>query len=750
MDDLGQADHFVRFQGFELNLRTGELRKSGTRIRLQDQPFKVLAALVQRPGQLVTREELRKLIWPGESFGDFDHAINLAVTKLRGSLGDSADVPHLIETLPRRGYRFIGTINLPPAAPGIVPRVSPDSKHGTSEFSVTEQTKVKTSNRTRLMIIGALILALAACAVVATFVYLKSRPDVQSATLVPTPFTAYPGLELMPTFSPDGSQIVFNWDGNPPSGSKGFDLYVKVIGSENLLRLTRHPSKKWIGSAWSPDGTRIAFHRISGEDTGLYVVPALGGPEKKLRSTHEAAGVSAIGTIDGGKFMPISWSPDGKWIAFADSIPPAFSQRLFLISLETLESKQISHAEGCIHEGMPAFSHDGKQLAYLCLLNPDEFESGIYLIATSGSAPRLLTTFVSPGFPSGIKWMAADTKLIVSQSQNANGGNNELDEVSLADGSFRKLSVGQDATWPAISSKGDKLAFVSSSSYHVDIWRKDLWDPQSSAAKLISSTREQTDAQYSPDGKHIAFESTRGGVREIWMSDPDGTHLEQVSSFKNDATGTPRWSPDSQKIVFDSRWSGHPEVYIFDISELKPRKLVSNIPEMSEPSWSQDGKWIYFLMTTPDKVSGKIYRCPASGGDGTVISGDGVDTPLESLDGKAVYFANENAWGAPRAAPLSVAWINASSVSNESVLEGMPRLADTRNWTVVSGGIYFVPAESPKSIHYFDFKSKRAHEIFKVDKHFGSGLSVSGDGHWILYSQVDEENSDIMLVEHLR
>jgi Tol biopolymer transport system component len=340
--------------------------------------------------------------------------------------------------------------------------------------------------------------------------------------------------------------------------------------------------------------------------------------------------------------------------------------------------------------------------------------------------------------------MAGDTRLIVSRPQN--GGENELDEVSLADGSLRKLPVGLNASWPAISSKGDKLAFVNTSRYHVDIWRKDLWHLQASAVKLISSTREQTNAQYSPDGKHITFESTRGGLREIWMSDPDGTHLEQVSSFKDDMTGTPRWSPDSQKIVFDSRWSGHPEVYVVDISELMRRKLVSNIPEMSEPSWSQDGKWIYFVMRTPDSVSGKIYRCPASGGNGIAISGDGVATPLESSDGKAVYFATENALGAP----LSVAWINASSASNETALEGMPRLWNTNNWTVVPGGIYFAPAESPKSIHYLDFKSKRTHQIFEVDKDFGTGLSVSTDGHWILYSQVDEEKSDIMLVEHLR
>lgn len=110
MRNLEQLDSILRFQGFEVNLQSGELRKDGIRVKLQDQPFKVLVALLERPGQVVTREELRQLIWLEESFGDFDHAINLAMTKLRSALGDSADVPHLIETLPRRGYRFIAPV----------------------------------------------------------------------------------------------------------------------------------------------------------------------------------------------------------------------------------------------------------------------------------------------------------------------------------------------------------------------------------------------------------------------------------------------------------------------------------------------------------------------------------------------------------------------------------------------------------------------------------------------------------------
>src|SRR6516165_2439603 len=106
---MGENHHDSRAQFglFELNLRTGELRKAGTRVKLQDQPLKVLVALLEQPGEIVTREELKRRIWPEESFGDFDHAVNVAVAKLRSALSDSAETPRFVETLPRRGYRFI-------------------------------------------------------------------------------------------------------------------------------------------------------------------------------------------------------------------------------------------------------------------------------------------------------------------------------------------------------------------------------------------------------------------------------------------------------------------------------------------------------------------------------------------------------------------------------------------------------------------------------------------------------------------
>jgi WD40 repeat protein len=170
----------------------------------------------------------------------------------------------------------------------------------------------------------------------------------------------------------------------------------------------------------------------------------------------------------------------------------------------------------------------GEQLAYVCLLNPADMEFGIYTVPSWGGPAALVTRFKTGlGRPLGIAWKADDKKLILSRPRFAY--DMELDEVTLADDSLRILSFGQDVCEPAISAKDDKLAFVLASFNHVDIWRKDLSHPEATPVKLLTSTRSQQVPQYSPDGRHIAFTSNRGGPWEIWMSDADGTHLVQLS-----------------------------------------------------------------------------------------------------------------------------------------------------------------------------------------------------------------------------
>lgn len=116
---VNASSRIVRFSTFAVNLHTGELRKLRQKVKLQEQPLQVLAALLERPGELVTREELRNKLWPADTFVDFDHSLNAAVKRLREALGDSAETPTFIETLARRGYRFIGNIELPAASPNL-------------------------------------------------------------------------------------------------------------------------------------------------------------------------------------------------------------------------------------------------------------------------------------------------------------------------------------------------------------------------------------------------------------------------------------------------------------------------------------------------------------------------------------------------------------------------------------------------------------------------------------------------------
>jgi Tol biopolymer transport system component/DNA-binding winged helix-turn-helix (wHTH) protein len=622
MADNQRPPTVISFGPFEADLHTQELRKRGVRLRLPGQSFRILAMLLKHPGELVTREQLQQALWPADTHVDFERGVNAAVNRLRDIMGDSADHPQLIETLPRRGYRFIGKLNSPASEVEIVPetfsKVAGDSERKATELSETIQSNAKTPKHISWMKFSAWTLVAVGFAIAVIFFYRGGWSHVDPHVMTPVPFTDYPGLETCPTFSPDGSQVAFAWTGDPAAGGQGADLYVKTIQSENLLRLTKHPSEIICG-AWSPDGTQIAFHRISGADTGIYLIPALGGPERKLRSTH-------------GGWGGVSWSADGKWIAYPEyvgggsGVHPTDPTRIYVLSLDTLETRQIPHAEGCLAEQIPTFSHAGDRLAYVCLLKTNDNEYGIYTMSLSGGSPKLVCKFMTGwDIPYGMAWTVDDKRLIIARPHV--GRDSELDEVTLTDGALRKLPFGQDSCCPAISPKGNRLAYSVSTS-RGDIWRKDLKHAEAPGTKLISSTYEQAAPQYSPDGKHIAFASNRGGEWEVWMSDANGTNLVRMSDSKSAKSGSPRWSPDGQRLVFDSRQSGRPEVYIVDISERLPRKLSTNFSDMEAPTWSHDGKWLYFVAP-----GDRIFRCPTSGGDAEALSVESGSFPSEAYDG---------------------------------------------------------------------------------------------------------------------
>jgi DNA-binding winged helix-turn-helix (wHTH) protein len=193
MEQSDGAGSTIRFGVFEVDPRSGELRKAGTRIRLQEQPFEVLLALLEHSGEVVSRNTLRRRIWPTESFGDFDHAVNVAVAKLRTALGDSADTPRYVETLHRRGYRFVFPV-APSRRQGIASPVESNLKSRSEQRSEPETIAVAghagSSDNRRARIWGFLTVIAILAVATGTFWYYRPAPKLSdSDTIVLADFT---------------------------------------------------------------------------------------------------------------------------------------------------------------------------------------------------------------------------------------------------------------------------------------------------------------------------------------------------------------------------------------------------------------------------------------------------------------------------------------------------------------------------------------------------------------------------------
>ncbi|HEY7923864.1 MAG TPA: protein kinase [Vicinamibacteria bacterium] len=538
--------------------------------------------------------------------------------------------------------------------------------------------------------------------------------------LASVPFTTLPGREVAPSFSPDGSQIAFGWSN--AEGQGAFDLYVKVIGSEKLLRLTNHPAD-WIAPAWSPDGRTIAFSRQSEDAGGIYLVPALGGPERRLSDT----------TIDFYLRAFLSWSADSKLLAYAE--PVSEGGRIRMLDVGTLESRAVPlPSKECQWAMIPALSPDGRSVATVCLVQYGVF--AILSSTVSGEQPRKLA--VGEGSVTGLTYSADGKHLIWSEGE---GGS--LWRVGVAGGAPERILSSQDAHMPAVSRTGRRLAYTQQIQT-TNLWRIGIAGPTGSEAApraLISSSRSQYTAAYSPDGRRVAFVSNRTGTLEIWVCDADGSDPVAITSVGGPLTGSPSWSPDGREIGFDSRIAGEAHAFVVRADGGPQRRLDTGIANSSQPRWSRDGRWLYFI--AGNDQSTQVYRMPASGGPAAPLTRHGGYWPQESPDGRRVFYGSgATLWSVP------------ADGGDEQEVAGFPRLEATlrANWALVTGGIYFVePAGAGAALSYFDLRSRSVRRVVELPARpepYRDSLAVSPDGRSILVSQRERLSGDIMIVEN--
>ncbi len=303
--------------------------------------------------------------------------------------------------------------------------------------------------------------------------------------------------------------------------------------------------------------------------------------------------------------------------------------------------------------------------------------------------------------------------------------------------------AGASLQYPATSPRGDRLVYTQSL-YDTNIYRTDLTAPahrRASGTQFIASTLEDDSQQYSPDGKSIAFASTRSGSPEIWLCDSEGGRLRQLTNLGGPLTGMPRWSPDGRQIVFNSRSEGNNDIYAISVEGGAVRRLTTEPAEDIVPSWSNDGRSIYFCSGRSGKR--EIYKMPAQGGPAVQVTTQGGFEGFESPDGQFFYFTKNNY--------ASTLWRIPITGGQESLVFNSPRVIYERGWALTNQGIYFASSETV--IEFFNPATGKATPVATTEKRLARvvpSLAVSPDGKYLLYTQIDQQGGDLMLIENFR
>lgn len=734
-----QANHIYEFGPYRLEVAEQRLWRAGEFVPLPPKVFDLLLTLLRHQGQALSKDELLRAVWPDTIVEEVNLSVNISA--LRKALGEGPNEHQFIETLPRRGYRFVAPVKwVVAAAPpldGAPPLTALPPHHASAvEPAAALAGWFKRHQRGLWFALAALVLGgLAAAAS-----WRKLSGD--GATPLPAPprvalFTGAAGRESAPAFSPDGNLLAFVWSGEH---NENQDIYIRLLDGGNLLRLTSDPADD-LSPAWSPNGRRLAFFRDA-PDGGVYVVPTLGGTERKLANAH-----TNRTRLTQQAFL--CWSPDGQWLALADKTSPQEPYGIFLLSSETGEKRRLTAPPvATVGDLAPAFSPDGRWLAFI---RSDGFAlDDVYLVAASGGAPVRLT-FTHQQM-SGLAWTADSRALIFSAGRYCGqslwripteGGQPTHPPTWIA-------AAGQNASAPATS-----RAHLAWTQCAIDnnIWRLDLRAanaPHRAASRLLASRFNDVNPRYAPDGKRIAFASARSGSHEIWVCGSEGEPCVQLTFFRGPHAGSPRWSPDGRWIVFDCRSEGNADLFVISAEGGNPRRLTTEPGEEILPSWSRDGKWIYFTSNRSGAL--QIWKLPApgsavTGSEAVQVTRQGGYKGSESVDGQWLYYTKER--------DLTEIWRIPAQGGSESLVLNTQEPRHKGYWALAETGLYFFKedVQASPTVNFFDFATGQTTLVAVLQKGtqlINPGVAVSPDGRWLLYTQVDQQGSNIMLMEDAR
>lgn len=730
-------------------------------VALTPKEFDVLLVLVENAGRVLTKEYLLEAVWHDTFIEEATLARN--ISWLRKKLAGNSDAAKLIETLPKRGYRFSSAVTETAAHAAVIVE-----EHTLTRIHVEETISIEDSEPPRTPSVSssrvaalpapdtarelrrnyrlwfAFVFGVAAAAI-GFAVYRNSLPESAPKVVLLSrvaPFSGLPGRESFPAFSPDGRLLAFVWNGGT---GDNFDVYIKQIGAGDPVRLTDTEADE-IHPTFSPDNSHVAFVRRFAAHSEVFLVPALGGVERKICDLRQ-------------NFSRLSFSVDGKLLAVVDADADGGRRGVFVVDVATSAKRRLTTPPETATDIGAHFSPDGKSIAFVRDFDGGATELFVIESASNNLIARQLT--FDKKTISGFAW-SADGKRIIYASRTT-ALTSEMRQISI-DGGASELIVtnNKNVTNPAVSADGQTLAFVEES-FGTNIRQLESKIPNSTgininlavARKLIESSRDDHSPVLSPDNRRIAFISNRTGNSEVWIADADGTRQRRItgslhatdeqqpsSTASVSAAGSPRFSPDGKMILYDAQTNGNGDIFVVSTDGGAARRLTFEPSQEVLPSWSPDGQWIYFCSNRAGDFN--LWKMPLFDGESVQVTKHGGFESMPAPDGSAIFYT--------KARGVAGVWRVPVEGGDETPIPELSEAGYWRYWIVTPGGVYFVARASrpPYHIKFYDFKNRTLSVTTVTDIPpiwTYPGLDVSADGERVLYSQNDRNAGTIMIAK---
>jgi Tol biopolymer transport system component/DNA-binding winged helix-turn-helix (wHTH) protein len=692
-------------------------------VRVEPKVMQVLEVLAETPGEVVTRDALVARVWPGVFVTD--DVVHRAIRELRRVFGDDASNPQYVETIRKRGYRLIAPVRRPESAAATpIATNHPVARH---ELEPPARPPARAAS-----FIAAVSLALAATLGVVVYA-LASRTTSAGPSPASVRFAAMtsgPLNETDPALSPDGTRLAFAMRPDPNDAGAA-DLYVTDGAGRTPQRITTHPADDR-HPAWSPDGSTLAFARIDGRTCDVILIALADRRERRL---------AACGNIEEPR---VSWSADAEWLveSFAPGPDPIRGWRIARVSTSSGVREELTlPAPGTLGDYAPAVSPDGSRIAFVRGINGAT--SDLHVISFGGGAPTRVTWDNQDLI--GVDW-SADGRSLVYATDRAGGYT--IWRVGV-DGGSPHLVVGGAAKLkhPSAARTTGRVTYESWS-YEINLWeapigaRLDLEADVSSTIRPVVQTSDQWNhsPDVSPDGKQLAFVSTRSGGAELWVSDRNGSAPRQLTTFGRASIRPPRWSPDGTTILISAGVNGQLDLYTVNVVNRHLTRLTDDQDDEIAPSWSHDG--LSVLFGARRSGAWQVMRMAIADRSRTQLTSDGGYAAQASPDGTSVLFTRLEHPGV---------WTIPASGGEARVLVPSVRAAENANWRVTAHGIYYIGATGDQPVvRRAPLTGGAGVDVAWIGNYSWPGLAVTPDGTRVLYAHWDRRESNIMAMDPVR